>query len=34
MTPHAIAEHFDAMRKVISKHIKLLTECELQQQEQ
>lgn len=34
MTPNAIAEHFDATRQAISKHIKILTECELLQQEQ
>ena len=34
MTPNAIAEHFDTTRQAISKHIKILTECELLQQEQ
>jgi DNA-binding transcriptional ArsR family regulator len=29
MTPNAIAEHFDASRQAVSKHIKILTECEL-----
>jgi DNA-binding transcriptional ArsR family regulator len=29
MTPNAIAEHFHASRQAISKHIKILTECEL-----
>ncbi len=29
MTPNAIAEHFDSSRQAISKHIKVLTECEL-----
>jgi len=34
MTPNAIAEHFDSSRQAISKHIKILTECELVNQEQ
>jgi DNA-binding transcriptional ArsR family regulator len=34
MTPNAIAEHFDSSRQAISKHIKILTECELLKQEQ
>ena len=34
MTPNAIAEHFDSSRQAISKHIKILTECELVKQEQ
>jgi DNA-binding transcriptional ArsR family regulator len=29
MTPNAIAEHFDMTRQSISKHIRILTECEL-----
>lgn len=29
MTPNAIAEHFDASRQSISKHLRILTECEL-----
>jgi DNA-binding transcriptional ArsR family regulator len=29
MTPNAIAEHFDTSRQAISKHLKILTECEL-----
>ena len=29
MTPNAIAEHFDSSRQTISKHIQILTECEL-----
>ena len=29
MTPNAIAEHFDITRQSISKHIGILTECEL-----
>lgn len=34
MTPNAIAEHFDSSRQAISKHIQILTECELLHQEQ
>ncbi|MFB6456737.1 ArsR/SmtB family transcription factor [Chitinophaga sp. Hz27] len=34
MTPNAIAEHFDTSRQAISKHLKILTECELVKQEQ
>jgi len=33
MTPNAIAEHFDTTRQAISKHLKILTECELVNQE-
>ena len=33
MTPNAIAEHFDMTRQAISKHLKVLTECELVKQE-
>jgi len=29
MTPNAIAEHFDSSRQAISKHLRILTECEL-----
>ncbi len=29
MTPNAIAAHFDTTRQAISKHLKVLTECEL-----
>ena len=29
MTPNAIAEHFDTSRQSISKHLRILTECEL-----
>lgn len=29
MTPNAIAEHFDSSRQAVSKHIRILTECEL-----
>ena len=34
MTPSAIAEKFDSSRQTISKHIQILTECELLGQEQ
>jgi DNA-binding transcriptional ArsR family regulator len=34
MTPNAIAEHFDSSRQAISKHIKILAECQLVDQEQ
>jgi DNA-binding transcriptional ArsR family regulator len=33
MTPNAIAEHFDTTRQGISKHLRILTECELITQE-
>ena len=33
MTPNAIAEHFDSTRQAISKHLRILTECELVKQE-
>lgn len=29
MTPNAIAEHFDSTRQAVSKHLRILTECEL-----
>ena len=32
MTPNALANHFDSSRQAVSKHIKILTECELVQQ--
>ncbi len=34
MTPTALAEHFDSSRQAVSKHIKILTECQLITQEQ
>jgi len=34
MTPGAIADSFDSSRQTISKHIQILTECQLLQQEQ
>jgi len=33
MTPSALAEHFDTTRQGISKHLKILTECQLVKQE-
>jgi DNA-binding transcriptional ArsR family regulator len=33
MTPNALAEHFDTSRQAVSKHIKILTECDLVKQE-
>ena len=33
MTPNALAEHFDSTRQGVSKHIKILTECQLVKQE-
>ena len=29
MTPNALAEHFDTSRQAVSKHLRILTECEL-----
>jgi DNA-binding transcriptional ArsR family regulator len=29
MTPNAIAEQFDITRQAVSKHLRILTECEL-----
>lgn len=34
MTPNAIAEHFDTSRQAISKHLRILTECQLVKQDQ
>src|SRR5690349_13942787 len=34
MTPNAIAEEFHTSRQAVSKHIQILTECELVRQEQ
>ena len=34
MTPNAIAERFESSRQAVSKHIKVLTECQLVKQEQ
>jgi DNA-binding transcriptional ArsR family regulator len=33
MTPSNIAEHFDMSRQAISKHMRILTECDLVRQE-
>ena len=34
MTPNALAEHFDSSRQAISKHVKILYECQLIKYEQ
>lgn len=34
MTPNAMAEEFQSSRQAVSKHIQILTECELVRQEQ
>ena len=34
MTPNAIAEEFQTSRQAVSKHIQILTECDLVKQEQ
>ncbi len=34
MTPNAIAENFNMTRQAVSKHLRILTECELVIQEQ
>lgn len=33
MTPNSIAEHFDTSRQAVSKHLRILAECELVKQE-
>ena len=33
MTPNALAEHFHTTRQAVSKHLKILTECELVKKE-
>lgn len=33
MTPTALAEHFNTSRQAVSKHIQILTECQLVTQE-
>ncbi|BAV07246.1 transcriptional regulator, ArsR family [Filimonas lacunae] len=33
MTPNAIAEHFDTTRQAVSKHLRILAECELVKQQ-
>lgn len=34
LTPNAIAENFDSSRQAVSKHIRILLECELVKQQQ
>src|SRR4029434_151861 len=34
MTPNALAEHFDTTRQAVSKHLRILTECEMVKQDQ
>lgn len=34
MTPNAIEKHFDITRQAVSKHLRILSECELVAQEQ
>lgn len=34
MTPNALAEHFDTSRQAVSKHLRILTECEVVTPEQ
>lgn len=34
LTPNAIAEHFDITRQSVSKHIRILSECDLLAQKQ
>ena len=34
MTPNALADNFHTSRQAISKHLRILTECELVKQEQ
>ena len=34
MTPNALAEHFHTSRQAVSKHIRVLSECDLLKQEQ
>lgn len=34
MTPNAIADNFNTTRQSISKHLRILTECEIVKQEQ
>src|ERR1700743_1709813 len=34
MTPNTIAEKFDSTRQTISKHLQILTECQLLKQQQ
>lgn len=34
MTPNALADNFNTTRQAVSKHLRILTECELVKQEQ
>jgi len=34
MTPNALAEHFSTTRQAVSKHLRIITECELLTPEQ
>lgn len=34
MTPNALAQHFNTSRQAVSKHLQLLTACELVKQQQ
>ena len=34
MTPNALADNFNTTRQAVSKHLRVLTECELVKQEQ
>ena len=34
MTPNALAEHFSTTRQAVSKHLRILAECEVLAQEQ
>src|SRR5690606_18081891 len=34
MTPNAMAEHFETSRQAVSKHIRILVECDLREQDQ
>jgi DNA-binding transcriptional ArsR family regulator len=34
MTPNALAEHFQTSRQAVSKHLRILTECEMVKQDQ
>lgn len=34
MTPNAIAEHFNTSRQAVSRHLQILSECDIVQQDQ
>ena len=34
MTPNALAEHFNTSRQAVSKHLRILAECEMVNQDQ